>query len=447
MKSRTAPAALSALAAALLLVAVAVAAFPPALAGDVNDPDMSDGSGDATSGEAARDLVAGWVSNETETSISLGLKIAQLDPFTPYSDIANLPVVNYEFFFDITVDGLTTNWLARAVVPIHGPAAATASYALHEVTYNTAGQVTGTTEREAVVGSYNYQASEIGFVVDKIFIGDPGRDDVLSGIWGRITSASQRNAEDPVTEDTMASHLSPGRSFVFSGGVTYFLFTLQANETAANATAEAPVTFEVQIHSDEGSDEAAEVALRNSSELPANWTLRTDYQRYAVEPGQTATALVTITPDVNATKSTRKITVIGEWTDEGGDRKTTENAIQFTITIPDAGGGGPGPGDGGPGADPVGGLEPLLLPVGALGGAGAVGGLLFFVVLPRRRKRRARERFHKLSREQWAGSPRSGPVAPAPQRPPGLAGGALPGPVAGAGPYGLRRPPPPPPGR
>ncbi len=395
----------------MLLVVVAMAAVPPAFAGDINDPDLTDATGDSVSNKDARDLASGWVANETETSIALGLEITALDPYTPYTDVASLPVVNYEFFFDITIDGVGANWLARAIVPIHGPAAATASYILYEVTYNSQGQVTGTTESQSIVGSYDYQASEINFVVDKPYIGDPGRDDVLSGIWARTTSASQRNAEDPQTEDTMASHISPGRSFIFLGGVTFYAVTLEANETAGNATFDLPVTFEIQIQSAPETDEMAEVSLRNSSALPVNWTLRTDRGVYAVEPGTTVTALVTIVPDINATETTRKITVIGDFEDDLGERRNTANAVQLSVTIPPGDGGGPGPSGDGKTPASDGGAEALVVAVGAVVGVGAVGGGLYFVVLPRRRKRKARDRFQKLSREGWSKSPRSGPPA------------------------------------
>jgi hypothetical protein len=427
------------------MVVMAAFALPPAHAGDIGDPDLSDGVGDSVSNKEARDLVSGWIANETETSIEFGLKIAALDPFTPYADISSLPVVNYEFFFDVSVDGSSSNFVARAVVPIHGPAAATASYALYDVTYNSQGQVTETTEAATIVGSYNYQASEIGFVVDKPYIGEPGRDDYISGIWARITSASQRNAEDPVTEDTMASHLSPGRSFTFSGGVTFYKIDLVGNVTEGNATNLDPITFELQIISDETSDETAEVTLNATTQLPTNWTMRTDYTKYSVAPGATVTALVTITPDVNASATTRKITLLGEWRDPDNARKTT-NTLQLSITVPDTGGGGGGGGggDGGPTGGPSD-LEQFLPVIVVVGVAGALFGSLYFVVLPRRRKKRARERVERLSK--MAKRPRSGPrpvpqaAAPRPGR------GPVPGPVPGPRRGRIQPPPPPPPGR
>lgn len=401
-----------------MVVTVALAVLQPAAAGSVEDPDMSDGTGDSVSGNEARDLVSGWVGDETANGISLGLKVEALDPYTPYPDISQLPVVNYEFFFDVIVEGNTSHYMARAVVPIHGPAAATASYNLYQVTYNSQGQVTDTVSTNAIVGQYNYQASEINFVVDKPFIGDPGRDDVLSGIWARITSASQRNAEDPVTEDTMASHLSPGRSYIFSGGVVFYLITLSSTDLEGNATYDAPVSFEVDIENDVTSDEAAEVEIVATTELPRNWSMETDYQKYSVEPGETVTARITVTPDVNATANTRRITIVGQWLNPDDEVQNTQNTLVLSVTVPEADGGDGGGGGGGGGGAAGNDLEAFLPVIGGAAAAVAALAVVFLVLLPRRRKQKARERFQKLSKEQWGKSPRSGPTpvpVPAPR--------------------------------
>src|SRR6266850_2320747 len=79
----------------------------PAGAGDINDPNMTDAMGDATSGKAARDLIAGWVGNETEAVIEFDLQMASLEAWAPYADWQSFPVVYYEFFFDVTTSDRT----------------------------------------------------------------------------------------------------------------------------------------------------------------------------------------------------------------------------------------------------------------------------------------------------------------------------------------------------
>ena len=59
MARRSSHPALSALAIAALLLAVAAATVAPVQAGDINDPDLSDGVGDAVSNKDSRDLVSG----------------------------------------------------------------------------------------------------------------------------------------------------------------------------------------------------------------------------------------------------------------------------------------------------------------------------------------------------------------------------------------------------
>src|SRR3972149_2578479 len=87
------PSARPALAILLLLGFLAPAAVlaPLAAGGDADDPDMDDKADDAASGRAARDLIAGWVTNETVDGIEFDLQMSALEPFPPYTYLSYLP--------------------------------------------------------------------------------------------------------------------------------------------------------------------------------------------------------------------------------------------------------------------------------------------------------------------------------------------------------------------
>jgi hypothetical protein len=220
----------------------------------------------------------------------------------------------------------------------------------------------------------------------------------------------------------MMSHIVPGRSLPLTGGVTYFSVGLGANITNATTTPEGPVSFEVTIHSD--SEAQANVSLRAATLLPANWTLRTDRALYYILPGETQSASVTITPAANTSNGTRRITIIGDYKDEPGANRTTENTITFSIVIQ---GGAPPPGEG-PGPSGPATISPYVLYAG-LGAAAVVGAVLWFVVWPLLHASRARDRFNRVSQSSWARSPRRGPSGGAPRpmlRAPGMAPGQPP---------------------
>ncbi len=406
----------------LLIASVGLAPLilsSPASAGDAGDPDMEDPAGDSVSGRTARDLVSGWIGNETETNIELNLQASSLEPFTPYQDWQNLPVVYYEFFFDVVTPQGLQSYSARATIPMHGPLAALAQYDLFAVTYGAGGTVMNETAIGTPVGRYLVNDAIISFAVDKISIGDPARGDILEGIWGRVQSASQRNTGDAITEDTMVSHLTPGRSFTFSGGITFYSIVISANSTSTNATPEDPARFTLTIHSD--SEKVANVSLRNTSTMPANWTMSPDRPLYIIEPGGDVTATVTITPGGNTTNVTRRITVGATFKDDQNESRSSENALTFSVFVPPPAGGG-GPGGGGPGGDPLGDNTFLLL--GAAGGVAALGGSVLFVFgsfLPKRRRAAAQTSYTKISQLKLEWGSRSGAL-------PGLRG--APGPRA-----------------
>jgi hypothetical protein len=410
---------------ALLAVGALFTAAVPAPAsaqGDASDPDMEDSAGDQVSSRDARDLIAGWVGNETETTFELNLQTQALEPFTPYTDWQNLPVVYYEFFFDVVTPQGTESYEARATVPVHGPFAALTTYDLFSVTYGVGGTVANETTQGAPVGRYLVSDGIVSFTVDKVQVGDPARGDVIEGIWARIRSASQRNAGDSITEDTMLSHLTPGRSTTLSGGVTFYSVTVASAVTSANATFDDPARFTVTIHS--SSEKVANVSLKNSSALPSNWTMSTDKPVYVVEPGADATAIVTITPGGNTTNVTRRITVAGQFRDDQNTTRSSENTVTLSVFVPPPAGPGGGGTCTGPNCPAAGGDIMAVVPYAAAGAAGlAALGAVFGLVLPRRRKARAKAAFERVQQLKLAKGPRSGmptgrpPVPGAPGRP------------------------------
>jgi len=429
------PSARPALAILLLLGFLAPAAVlaPLAAGGDADDPDMDDKADDAASGRAARDLIAGWVTNETVDGIEFDLQMSALEPFTPYSDWQNLPVVYYEFFFDVITPQGLFSYSAKATVPMHGPLAAFTTYDLYAVTYGSQGAVLNQTPIGNPSGRYIVNAATISFTVAKSQIGEPARGDIIEGIWARTQSASQRNTGDAITEDTMLSHVSPGRSFTLTGGETFYSITITVTSpTSVNASPEEPARFDFTIHSD--SEKAADVQVRNATALPANWTMSTDRQYYTVDAGGNTTGQVTITPGGNITNVTRRITINGQFRDDQNATRSTENTQTLSILIPAA----PGSGGGGGGAGGNKGQDLTVYLAGAgIAGAAALGGLYWYagIFKPARRRERAKASFSKIAQQRLGKAPRSGPTPGGPRLllPRGGPGGAPMGPTGPRG--------------
>jgi hypothetical protein len=429
-----------------------------AFAGDSSDPEMADASGDSVGDVASKDLVAGWLTNETETTVDLVLDLAALDPFTPYAEWQNLPVIYYEFFFDVNTPQGTGSFSAKATIPVHGPLAAFSMFELLQVNYSSAGAVVAETSVNTLNGAYQVASSTISFTVDKSLVGDPGRGDTISGIWGRVQSASQRNAGDAITADVMMSHLAPGKDFVLSGGITFYSITVSANVTSTNATPDDPARFIITITSAPESDKTANVSLRNSSALPANWTMSSDRAVYIVGPGESVTGTVTITPGGNVTNITRRVTVGGQFRDDQDQLRSTDNTVTLSITVPLAtgpGGGGGGGGGGSTKADNA--WVGAAIGVGVVAAIILAGLVVYMWYLPKRRGDAARASYAKIAQMKLGKTPRSGAIPGAPGARPGLspspgaprpgvprpgARGLAPGPVPRQGPTGAQRPVP-----
>ncbi len=390
-------------------LAPTVALAPLAAAGDLADPDMEDKADDSASGRQARDLIAGWTGNETVDGIEFDLKMSALEPFTPYSDWQNLPVVYYEFFFDVITPQGLASYAVKATIPMHGPLAADASYDLLTVTYGSQGAVLNETAFDQPTGHYTVNAATISFTVAKTQIGDPARGDTIEGIWARTQSASQRNTGDAITEDTMLSHVSPGRSYTLSGGETFYAISITVTSaTSVNASPEDAAHFDFVLHSD--SEKSADVQVRNATALPANWTMSTDHPFYTVDANGNTTGQITITPGGNITNVTRRITVNGQFKTDQNETRATENTQTLSILVPPAPGGGGGGGGGGGAGGKKGQDNTMVLVAGGLAAFGGVGALYWYVGIfqPARRRSRAKASFSKIAQQRLGKAPRSG---------------------------------------
>jgi hypothetical protein len=434
-------------------------ASAPAFAGDSSNPEMTDASGDSVGNVQSKDLISGWLTNETETTVDLVLDLAALQPFTPYSEWQNLPVIYYEFFFDVNTPQGTGSYSAKATIPVHGPLAAFSTFELLQVNYSSSGSVVAETSINTLNGAYQVPSHTISMTVDKSLVGAPGRSDTISGIWARVQSASQRNAGDAITADVMMSHLAPGKEFVLTGGVTFYAITVSSNVTSTNATPDDPARFVITITSSPSSDKSANVSLRNSSALPANWTMTADRPVYVVAPGESVSGTVTITPGGNTSNITRRVTVGGQFRDDQDQLRSTDNTVTLTINVPLAA--GPGGGGGGGGATKAdSSWVGIAIGVGAVGALIVAGLVVYMWYLPRRRGSAARASYAKIAQLKVGKSPRSGAIPGRPGAPgarPGLSPspgalrpgmprpgprGPAPGPVPRQPPTGAQRPVP-----
>jgi hypothetical protein len=302
---------------ALFLVAVTAMALA-VYAGTPDDPEVGDSSNDADTGRDSHDIIAAWVHDEDNETVTFRMRLTALDAISPLDDWTSLPTSIYEYYFSVGDD----DYALRASVPVHGPLAAFAGFSLYSVEYGETGNMSFDSIG-SVSGSYLVNEGDLSFMVDKANIGSPTQGELIEHMWAAVYFQPRGGSREEV--DTALSYEFPGRAYVVRGQYTQ-LYDIRLS--AANTTVEAPnnavASFNITIKSMSTID--VEVNLTNRS-LPAGYFVNWSRTLPVIVPeGGQITVLLMVTVPENATNGTDvMVTVWGEYTTEEGVDLVTDN--------------------------------------------------------------------------------------------------------------------------
>ena len=302
---------------ALLLVALLAMALA-ACGGTADDPEVGDSSDDSTTGRESHDLIAAWIEDEDNETVTYRVKMSALDVISPRDDWLNLPTSIYEFYFTVDND----DYALRGTVPVHGPFAALASFGLYQVEYGETGNMSFESVG-SVNGQYLVNDAALSFLVDKSDIGSPSKGDLMDHMWAAIYF--QPRGGDRETVDEALSYEFPGRSYTFRGQFTQLYdIRLSAENATLESANNAVATFNITISSQSTTD--VEVNITNGS-LPAgyfvNWSRN---MPVPVLEGESVSLYLLVTVPENATNGTDVSVVIwGTYLTEEGIEQETDN--------------------------------------------------------------------------------------------------------------------------
>jgi len=230
---------------ALALLILAGLAVPGAEADEAN-PEITDSTGDATTGRDDMDIESAYVYSETNTSLTFRIKMTGLSVFSPRSDWQALPQILYDYYF--TSKG--KDYALRVRIPVHGPLAVFAGFSLYTVDYGASGSnMTFTQVDGNVTGSYVAGSAYVQIGITKPDIGGPDRGDLVSHMWAAVYF--QPRGQDQQQVDTAASYSSPGRNYLIKGEFShYYDVDLEVgNTTALAAPRTRPARFNLTLRS------------------------------------------------------------------------------------------------------------------------------------------------------------------------------------------------------
>ena len=301
----------------LLLVALAIAALAVS-AGSVDDPEVTDGSGDAAGGRDSHDIIKAWVEAETNTTITLRMQLTALDTVSPRDDWLTLPTTTYEYYFSIS----DKDYCVRATVPVHGPFAALASYGLYKVTYGGSDNMTYDSVGSPG-GSYLVNDASLQWVVAKGDIGSPSQGEIMAHMWAACYFQPRNEGKEEV--DLAKSYDAPGLTYTIRGQYSqlYHVF-LRASNSTREGEPRMSTVFNITIVSESTTD--VEVNITNSS-MPAGYYV--NYSRLMPIPVPEGTSVsfqvVVNVPDDAKNGTDVMIKLTGTYLTEEEEELTTDN--------------------------------------------------------------------------------------------------------------------------
>lgn len=303
---------------ALLLVALMAMALA-VYGGDADNPEVGDASGDSTTGRESHDIIGAWVEDEDNETVTFRVRLTALDVISPRDDWLNLPTSIYEYYFTIGKD----DYALRATVPVHGPFAAMASFALYTVEYGETGNMSYEVADESLTGSYLYNDGDLQLAVDKASIGSPNQGDLIDHMWA--AAYFQPRGGDKEVVDEALSYEFPGRTYTIRGQYTQLYdVRLTARNTTIQSPNNAVATFNITIRSQSTTD--VEINLTNKN-LPAGYYVNWSRTMPIVVPeGDSIGVLLMVTVPENATNGTDVMVIIrGKYPTEEGTNLTTDD--------------------------------------------------------------------------------------------------------------------------
>ena len=299
----------------LLLVALAIAALAVS-AGSVDDPEVSDGSGDASGGRDSHDIIKAWVEAETNTTITFRMQLTALDTVSPRDDWLTLPTTIYEYYFTLN----DKDYCVRATVPVHGPFAALASYGVYKVTYGGSDNMTYDSVGSPG-GDYLVNDAALEWVVAKGDIGSPSQGEIMNHMWAACYFQPRNEGKEEV--DVAKSYAAPGLTYTIRGQFSqlYHVYLRAANSTMTGEPKMATV-FNITIVSESTTD--VEVNITNSS-MPVGYYV--NYSRLMPIPvpeGTSVSFQIVVTVPGDAKNGTDVMIKLS------GNYFTEENEEQFT---------------------------------------------------------------------------------------------------------------------
>ncbi len=302
---------------ALLLVALLTAAMA-AYAGDSEDPEVGDDSGDSTTGRDSHDIVAAWVQDEDNGTVSFRLRMTALDAISPRDDWLSLPTSIYEYYFSVGKN----DYALRATVPVHGPFAALANFNLYTVEYGDVGNMTYS-DVGGITGQYLINDGDLSLTVDKADIGSPDKGDLMEHMWAAVYFQPRGGSREEV--DSALSYDHPGRTYIFRGQYTQ-LYDVRLS--AENSTIESPnnavATFNITIKSQSTTDVEVNMTNRSlSAGYFVNWSRS---MPVPVPEGDSVSFFLLVTVPENATNGTNiNVILKGVYlTEEGVELETDD---------------------------------------------------------------------------------------------------------------------------
>jgi len=320
---------------ALALLLLAGLAVPDAEANETS-PEITDSTGDATTGRDDMDIESAYVYAETNTSLTFRIKMTALSIFSPRSDWQSLPQILYDYYF--TIRG--KDYALRVSIPVHGPLAVFAGFSLYTVEYGAStSNLTFTQVDGNVTGQYVPASAYVQLGITKVDVGRPDRGDVVSHMWAAVYF--QPRAQDPQQVDTAMSYSSPGRDYLIKGQFDHFYdVTLEVTNTTATAAPRTrPARFDLTLRS--RCDTEVWLNMTNSTITNvgylANFT-RAEAEGLHLTPNGTLILAFEVRVPDNATNGTNvQVSIHGVYqTREGNDLSTNEIllTVQVRFTTP-----------------------------------------------------------------------------------------------------------------
>ncbi len=366
-----------------------------------------DAQGDSASAIDSRDFVAAGIIEETGSTIKVQIAIVALESITNPNDLPDLPQIEYEFYF--TAGG--SSYAAAAIIRVHGPLAATASYELRSVDASTT-PPTETTLKAAQGGNYDLANNVVELTISKSDLNTPQEGDVATRTYGAVWFSTFTGAPTFAYTNRTLEDRGPdsgfGDDYVFLGEMQdRFEVTMSlTGPSLANATFETPAQFPFNVSNNGTAMEDLTFNYTLVTGTINDWKVSIAPPKLQVQPHESGRMVLSVRPSSNKVAAGSQLQL---FVFANSASNNTTNSVKVTVQF--SAGPAPVPPPKNPGKEVVGALVAyapyILVLVAAVVGLVLVGRV--------RASRRARKEFDR------SGAP-APPVVPPPPTVLGTAG-------------------------